>query len=111
MMDVSHGAAKSVAPAESEASRERRRSNRWCTDAPLTWRVERGRRPRPGRVLERSLEGMILAVDVDDLPAVGKRLKPHEPLQGTRLGFSSAIVTRTGHGDGRLRLVYLEIEA
>jgi urease accessory protein UreE len=98
-----------VGPAQ--RTRERRRSKRWATDETLAWRLHRGRRLRHGQVIERSLDGMTLAVETRDEPAVGARLRPSDTAECTRCGFQSAIVTRTGQGRDRLRLVYLEFEA
>ncbi len=91
--------------------RERRNSRRWATDKPLRWRVFRGRRVRSSRMVERSLDGMVLLVDPRDVPQPGTRLLACDAIEFDRLGFRSAVVTRTTLQDDKGALVFAQIEA
>ena len=89
----------------------RRRSKRWKTDKPIEWRIYRGRRIRDGRVIERSLEGLVLAAAGDAPASPGMRFFVSGPSPIEQHGFKSAVVRRTAiRADGR-RLMFAEIEA
>lgn len=75
-------------------ARDRRHSARWRTDKPFTWRVERGRRSRRGRIAERSLHGFAMIVEPSDLPTPGTRILAVDDLESDRLGIRSAVVRR-----------------
>jgi hypothetical protein len=96
---------------ENRGSADRRRSSRWLTDKMLPWRVSRGRRIRESQLLERSLDGLVLAVEPGDAPPEGTRLFPYgaEPID--RCGFRSAIVRRTEVANDDHKLVFAEIES
>jgi hypothetical protein len=111
MIDPQHQLAAATLPPSRRTSRERRRSGRWTTDELLAWRLHRGRRPRRGRVIERSLDCLTIAVAPHDEPPAGARLHPFAPIDHTRFGFRSALVKRTEPAGKTLRLVFLEIEA
>ena len=90
----------------------RRKSVRWEPDKSLRWRVFRGRRIRESRIVERSLNGLVLGAQMPDAVAAGTRILVsggHGELD--RLGFRSAIVRRTESGDGGGRMLIAEIEA
>lgn len=89
----------------------RRRSPRWRTNKTLAWRVSRGRRVRESRLVERSLDGLVLAVEPGDAPPEGTRFCPCGVESIDRLGFRSAIVRRTEAPNDDYRLVFAEIEA
>jgi len=90
---------------------DRRRSDRWPTDKTLRWRVFRGRRSRPGRLIERSLDGLVLAVAPKDAPPPGTRLLPRDEGDLDRLGFRCAVVRRIERPSREVRLLFAEIEA
>lgn len=90
---------------------DRRRSARWQTEKPLAWRVFRGRRTRMSRVVERSLDGLVLATDPQDTPSEGTRLTPGDAATRRRFGFRSAVVRRVMTSEARTRLVVAEFEA
>lgn len=90
---------------------DRRRSARWETSKQLLWRVFRGRRIREGRLVERSLDGLVLSAEPCDRPRVGTRLLPGNTDVANRLGFRSAIVKRIDVPGGGTSLIFAEIEA
>jgi len=90
---------------------DRRRSSRWETDRLLHWRIYRGRRLRESRVVERSLDGVVLQVERHDLARQGTRLFLSDPIEIDKLGFRSARVTRADTRSPNMRLIYAEIEA
>jgi hypothetical protein len=97
--------------ADERAGAGRRRSSRWETDKTLAWRVSRGRRVRESRVVERSLDGLVLAVEPRDAAPEGSRFFPYGAEPADRFGFRSAIVRRTEAPNEDYRLVFAEIEA
>ncbi len=96
-------------PAPNKRTDERRRSARWKTDEKLLWRVTGGRRPRESRLIERSLDGLVLRTGQSDLPQVGQRICPAGPERNLRVGFRSAIVRRTKPDGAGGHLVVAEI--
>ena len=111
---VSNQCRKLVKPDRRQTSREeveRRWSERWETDTLLHWRVNRGRRLRKSRIVERSLDGVVLQVERQDLTRRGTRLLLSDPTDIKQLGFRSARVTRAEDRSPDTRLVYAEIEA
>lgn len=91
--------------------RERRRSQRWETRKVLRWRVGGGRRIRESRLVERSLDGLVLVTRGGDMPRIGARIVPEDRSTADRFGFRSAVVRRTLATSWRERLVFAEIEA
>jgi len=91
---------------------ERRRSERWPTDKPLSWRLRGDPKPCESIVVERSLNGLVLLTDEDETPELGEHLKPTSSEMAARHGFRCAVVIRsdTDVTPGR-RKVYLEILA
>ena len=101
-------------PDRRRSSREgcdRRQSPRWRTNKSLAWRLHRGRRKRHGRVVERSLHGLVFESNLGDTPRRGNRIRPADSETGDRLGFRSAIVQRTRPTSLGRVLVYAEIES
>lgn len=90
---------------------DRRRSSRWESDTLLHWRVYRGRRVRVSRMIERSLNGVVLEVEPRDIPRPETRVLLSNPMDIDRFGFRSAVVSRTETHGGGERLVFVEIEA
>jgi len=73
---------------------DRRRSARWRTDKAFSWRIERGRRIRGGRIAERSLHGFAMIVESRDLPKPGTRIHAVDETESDRLGIRTAVVRR-----------------
>lgn len=94
-----------------KSCRERRRSQRWETRKNLRWRVSGGRRIRESRLVERSLDGLVLVTRASDTPRVGARIVPEDLNLADRFGFRSAVVRRTRPVSWHERLVFAEIEA
>jgi hypothetical protein len=92
-------------------SLDRRRSKRWRTNKTLTWRVHRGRRDRHGRVIEQSLDGLVMLVDQQDELHEGDRFSPSGRNGGNPFTFQTAIVRRTRQLQPDTELVFAEIEA
>jgi hypothetical protein len=90
---------------------DRRRSARWSTRRPINWRVTGGRRQRHSRVVERSLDGLVLMVEGRDFAQAGTRFVIDNPADATRFGFRAAVVRRTETLKRAVRLLYAEIEA
>jgi hypothetical protein len=82
-----------------------------ATSKPLRWRPFRGRRIRESRVVERSLDGLVLMSRPRDAPAPGTRFAPGDLEVGDRFGFRSALVKRVEAPNPAARLIFSEIEA
>ena len=89
----------------------RRKSPRWPMDRELSWCVHRGRKTRQARIIERSLDGLVLLAGRDDTVPVGTRINPTTLNQKERLGFRSAVVRRTQALNDTAELLIVEIEA
>jgi len=89
----------------------RRRSPRWSVDRELYWCVHRGRKTRIARIIERSLDGLVLLAGRDDTVPVGTRINPTTANQKERFGFRSAVVRRTQPLNEMVELLIAEIEA
>lgn len=89
----------------------RRRSPRWEVNRVLSWCVHRGRKIREARVIERSLDGLVLLATRDESVRVGTRLGPSSLDQRQRFGFRSAVVRRMQPLNERAALLIAEIEA
>ena len=79
--------------------RERRRSDRRETYAPIHWRPERGRRDHRGFVTEHSQHGMVIEAPLHAAAAVGTTIFPADNRIGRRHGFEAAVVRRTAQPD------------
>jgi len=90
---------------------DRRRSPRWALDKELRWRLFRGRRVRLRRIIERSLQGLIVSAARSDVPRPGARIIPCDPDAIDELGFRSAVVKRVQIDGAHNNLVIAEIEA
>jgi hypothetical protein len=89
----------------------RRRSPRWAVNRVLSWCVHRGRKIREARVIERSLDGLVLLADRDDSLRVGTRLTPSSVDQRQRFGFRSAVIRRMQPLNEQAAVLIAEIEA
>lgn len=97
---------------QDRGSVDRRRSSRWTPDRLLCWRVFRGRRLREGWIVERSLNGFVLAtLRCDAVPAGTRIIVKGGRDEFDKLGFRSAIVRRTDPGEGSRRMLIAEIDA
>ena len=92
-------------------SGERRGARRRPENRPIVWRVARGRRQRPGRIVERSLYGLVIQTDADSAAPAGARLHPGTGESVDRLGFRSAVIQRVEAPNPEIRLMFAEIEA
>ncbi|MGA2583256.1 MAG: hypothetical protein ABSG31_08265 [Tepidisphaeraceae bacterium] len=96
---------------EKSRKSERRQSERWTSKKKVLWRVRHGHQVRAGQIVERSLHGMVIAVDPDHFPPLGSRLLPADPVTATRHGFRDAVVRRHRTTDDGQNLVCVEILA
>ncbi len=90
---------------------ERRRSARWRLDKSVVWRVYRGRRIHTSRLVERSLEGLVLVTGAAQSIQPGKRLSFEGKKQRERLGCRLALVKGVRVREDGTHEMYLEIEA
>jgi len=91
--------------------KERRYSQRWFSGKQIQWRIHRGRRIRSGVVTERSLNGMILAVEALDAVAPGVFVFPADDRSAQRHGFHTAVICRTAQAGPDEKLLFVEILA
>ena len=89
--------------------KERRYSERWFSGKQIQWRIHRGRRVREGRVTERSLNGMALAVAAPDAVEPGVFVFPADDRSAQRHGFRTAVICRTVEVGPGERLLFVEI--
>jgi hypothetical protein len=90
---------------------ERRRSKRWTCDMEISWRIRGGRRPRLGRVPERSLDGMIITADKKDAVPAGTFVYPGDSKTGVRHGFRKGVICRTADANERESMLFVAILA
>lgn len=90
---------------------DRRRSPRWADGRPLRWRLHRGRRIRRSTVIDRSLNGLVLADDLPQRIEVGQQLRPADPQAAQRHGFEHAVVRRLEENESGDRRIVAEILA
>ena len=89
---------------------ERRYSTRWITNKMISWRVHHGKRVRHSKLIERSLNSMVLLSSRCDVPPIGAYVHPDDEKSGDRHGFRLAIVRRI-HERETGYVVFLEIFA
>ena len=94
---------------DTSSVKDRRYSQRWFSGKQIQWRIHRGRRVREGRVTERSLNGMALAVAAPDAVEPGVFVLPADDQSAQRHGFHTAVICRTAQGGPNQRLLYVEI--
>lgn len=90
---------------------ERRRSTRRPTDRTVRFRVARGHKPRAGRIVERSLDGLVIEAPARDAVRVGQRLHALAGTTADEFGFRAAVVRRVEERSPRQHRICAEIEA
>ena len=93
------------------ARKERRYSERWFSGKEIDWRVHGGSRVRRGKVRERSLNGMVLAVAAGDAVAPGVFVYPADAQSALRHGFKNAVICRSIELGHKEKLLFAEILA
>ncbi len=91
--------------------KDRRLSERWPSRKSIRWRVRGGRRERCSRIVERSLDGLVLLTNSRDTPRAGDIVYPADSAASHRHGMREGVVLRTEAGGGDDSLVYVSILA
>src|SRR5579862_6738827 len=96
-----------IAPTHEAPAGDRRYSARWQLDRAFPWRAHGGRRVRQARVVERSLNGLVLESEhPGGTLRVGAMIHPGDEGAALRHGYRLAIVRRVESlGGGRHRVV------
>lgn len=95
--------------ADEPTNDERRRSSRWLTNKIIQWRLSDDSRQFSGYVVERSLQGMVIAVSKSNCPEPSAIIRPASPSMGNRHGFAAAMLRRVEQDAAGQCLMFVEI--